>query len=664
MSIGKKLTEGFAVIFIIVLIMVGILFWSLNRSDWQNTRTRLSMSQVTALHKLNRLLNGELKKVSNIILLGAEEEPGDIEAYRLRSLEAFEGVEMSFNEYFVFATEEEKDEVAREEVALSVIMASHLKISEEIDAVLNLQRVGRHSEARARFEDVVIAEFDNKLSPVLDEMIRDEQEEVETIYEQGHELGLFIKRLSWFIVALSMVLVAVVSLIITRAIANPLKQLSASAFEIGRGRLDVRVGIESNDEIGQLAGSFNRMTEDLRKTMVSRDILSMEVEERRRTEEALTESEEMFRSMSAAAFDAVIMIDDKGRIVFWNKAAERIFGYTADEAEGCEMIVLIAPEHLREKHRRAMVEPAFRARGEGPIIGRVREFEAIRKDSTVFPIEISVSTVRLAGSWNAIGMVRDITVRKRKELERQQLELKLMESAKLVSLGELGAGVAHELNSPLAGILSLTELLIRRAGKGPPALEYLEKIKDAVVRSKDIIYDLLVFAKDTGVDTAPVSFNDIIKSVMNLMIAELKLGTLSVTCQLDPALPCVLANKGQMVGVALNLIKNARDAMGSAGEIRISTKVLSVDGRRMGALEVADTGPGIPVEIRDRIYDPFFSTKEKGGGLNIGLGLSICRSIVEAHGGAIEMETAIGHGTLFRVLLPLAPGTAAAGESA
>ena len=397
------------------------------------------------------------------------------------------------------------------------------------------------------------------------------------------------------------------------------------------------------------------MGEDLKGDEHKRDRLATEMAECARAREALTESVETFRSMCDAAFDAVIMIDCKGLIVFWNKAAERIFGYTADEAKGCEMIELIGPGHLREEHRRGMAAPCFRERGEGPIIGHVRELEAVRKDGTVFPMELSVSSVRLAGGWNAIGMVRDITARKREEMERQRLEVKLLESAKMVSLGELGAGVAHELNSPLAGILSLTELLIRRAGEGPPALEYLEKIKDAAVRSKDIIRDLLIFAKDTGRDMAPVSFNDIIKSARSLMVAEFKTGVLSVTCRLDPALPCVLANKGQMVGVALNLIKNARDAVGSKGEIRISTKVLSADGRRMGALEVADTGPGIPEEIRDRIYDPFFSTKEKGGGVNVGLGLSICRSVVEVHGGLIEMETAVGEGTLFRVLLPLAP---------
>ena len=396
------------------------------------------------------------------------------------------------------------------------------------------------------------------------------------------------------------------------------------------------------------------MGKDSKSWKRKRDRLAAEMAECASAKEALRESVEMFRSISASAFDAVIMIDDKGLIVFWNKAAERIFGYTADEAEGREMIELIGPGHLREGHRRGMAAPSFRERGEGAIVGRVRELEAVRKDGTVFPMELSVSSVRLAGGWNAIGMVRDITARKRGEMERQDLELKLMESAKMASLGEFGAGVAHELNSPLAGILSLTELLIRRAGEGPLSLEYLEKIKDAAVRSKDIIHDLLIFAKDTGVDMAPVSFNDIIKSARSLMIAEFKTGVLSVTYRLDPALPCVLANRGQMVVVVLNLIKNARDAVGSKGEIRISTLVVSAGGRRMGALEVADTGPGIPEEIRGRIYDPFFSTKEKGGGLNVGLGLSICRSIVELHGGVIEMETVVGEGTLFRVLLPLA----------
>jgi two-component system sensor kinase FixL len=653
MSIGKKLTRSFALIFMIVLVMAGILFWSLRRSDWQNDGVRLSMSQVVSLHRFDRLLNREMERVSEIVLLGDSEEPGEMEANKLRSLEALTGVERTFDEYLAFASEEE-DEVALEELGLSLIVASYLRVSEEVDAVLKLQRAGRRLEARARFENVVVPELEDSLSPMLDEVIMDEQEEMVGIHAQSRELSRFIRVLSWFIVALSMVLVAVVSLVITRTIANPLKRLNAAAFDIGSGRLYTRVAVDSDDEIGQLAGTFNRMTEDLEKTMVSRDLLAREVAERRRTDRALKDSEEMFRSMSEAAFDAVIMIDDKGMVKFWNRAAERIFGYTAAEIVGSEMIELIAPAHLREEHRRGMAEPAFMERGEGSIIGKVREFEAMRKDSTVFPMELSVSTVRLNGRWNAIGMVRDITARKREEAERRQLELKLMESAKMVSLGELGAGVAHELNSPLAGILSLTELMIRRAPEGPPNIMYLDKIKDAAVRSGDIIRDLLTFAKDAGVDTAPVSFNEIIKSVMSLMVAEVKFGSLAVSYALDPELPQVLANKGQMVGVALNLIKNARDAMSGNGDIRISTRVVSVDGRRMGVLEVADTGPGIPEEIRDRIYDPFFSTKEKGGRLNVGLGLSICRSIVELHGGALEMETAIGEGTLFKVLIPVA----------
>ena len=124
---------------------------------------------------------------------------------------------------------------------------------------------------------------------------------------------------------------------------------------------------------------------DKSKKKAKRERIAAELAECALGKEALGESVEMFRSMATAAFDAVIMIDCKGRIVFWNPAAERIFGYTAAEVEGCEMIELIAPEYLREGHRRGMADPSFTERGEGPIIGRISELEALRKDGTVFP---------------------------------------------------------------------------------------------------------------------------------------------------------------------------------------------------------------------------------------------------------------------------------------
>ena len=147
--------------------------------------------------------------------------------------------------------------------------------------------------------------------------------------------------------------------------------------------------------------------------------------------------------------------------------------------------------------------------------------------------------------------------------------------------------------------------------------------------------------------------NESIRATLTLFISELKTSSIEIHEDFDPDLPKITGNKGQIMEVILNIIKNARDVMRGTGGIFISTRAVAVDGRDFAVAEIRDTGPGIPGEIMDKIFDPFFTTKEKGGGLNIGLGLSISRSIINAHGGGIQVESRPGEGATFRIFLPL-----------
>ncbi len=235
----------------------------------------------------------------------------------------------------------------------------------------------------------------------------------------------------------------------------------------------------------------------------------------------------------------------------------------------------------------------------------------------------------------------------------KESEKNLVQAAKLASLGELGAGIAHELNSPLAGILSITEVLLKRIDRNDPNYFFLEKVKDASLRARNIIVDLLSYSRPTRDRMEPLDLNDVVKSTLSLFISELKTTSIEIHEELAPELPAIEGNKGQLMEVFLNLIKNARDALYGSGSIFIRTGELQRNGREFVFCEVEDTGRGIPDEVKDKIFDPFFTTKEKGGGLNIGLGLCICKSIVDTHGGIIEFETTRGKGTLFRVLLPV-----------
>ncbi|HXI10758.1 MAG TPA: ATP-binding protein, partial [Thermodesulfobacteriota bacterium] len=219
-----------------------------------------------------------------------------------------------------------------------------------------------------------------------------------------------------------------------------------------------------------------------------------------------------------------------------------------------------------------------------------------------------------------------------------------------------GAGIAHELNSPLAGILSLTEVLLGRTGKDDRNYFLLEKIKDAAVRSKYIIIDMMTYARPARGKFEPMWLNESIRATLCLFMSEIKSSSIRIVEKFDPELPKVYGNQGRVMEVILNIIKNARDAIGGSGEIYISTKTATEDGVEFSVAEIRDTGPGIPPGVMDKIFDPFFTTKEKGGGVNIGLGLSLSQSIIKEHGGKIEVENVPGGGASFKVFLPVYKG--------
>ncbi len=236
------------------------------------------------------------------------------------------------------------------------------------------------------------------------------------IDHETEEIFAPIARLKMRIIGASAAIAALAVLIgvlIARSISGSLRRLEEASIEIGRGNLDARIEANSKDEVGMLARTFNRMAEELKKTTVSRDLLAREVEERRRMEEALSESEEKFRTISSAARDAILMMDNDGNVSFWNEAAEEIFGYSKNEAIGRPLHSTIVPERFREAYEKGFA--SFRETGRGPVIGRTVEVEAVRKDGTEFPVELSISAVRFRGKWHAIGILRDITERKRME---------------------------------------------------------------------------------------------------------------------------------------------------------------------------------------------------------------------------------------------------------
>jgi signal transduction histidine kinase len=229
-----------------------------------------------------------------------------------------------------------------------------------------------------------------------------------------------------------------------------------------------------------------------------------------------------------------------------------------------------------------------------------------------------------------------------------QLEEQLQISEKMASIGLLAAGVAHEVNTPLTGISSYTQMLLQQAQADDPSTKVLEKIERQTFRAAKIVNGLLNLARPAQVDSGPCDINVVINDVLSLLEHQFRTGSIQVRKELAASAPIVQGIEHKLQQVFLNLFLNARDAMPKGGWLTIVTR----QDRNGAIVEVGDTGSGIPAEQLSRIYDPFFTTKAIGKGT--GLGLSITYGIVQEHGGSITCDSQIGQGTRFTLHLPLA----------
>ncbi len=462
-------------------------------------------------------------------------------------------------------------------------------------------------------------------------------------------------------------------LTVNKRLLEPLDSLKTGTEALASGDLSHRVVIPSGDELGELGEAFNDMASSLSSATGRLEDLS-----------------EKYSKLVQMAPDAIVLVDLSSRkFVEANPAATVLTGYSRDELLDMRSVEMYPPEKA-EDYSRELKRWVHDGKG------YLHDASLVKKDGFTVPIEIGASVLELGGTKYVQEIWRDLserkgfgetinryveelegTVKKRTaELNRtvidlevaykrlQDSEQKFIQSAKLISLGEMGAGIAHELNSPLAGILSLTEVLLGRTNKDDRNHFLLEKIKDAAVRSKYIIIDMMTYARPARGKFEPIWLNESIRATLCLFISEIKSSSIKVIENFDPNLPKVYGNQGRVMEVILNIIKNARDALGGNGEIHISTRTVSENAEVYSVVEIRDTGPGIPPGIMDKIFDPFFTTKEKGGGVNIGLGLSLSQSIIKEHGGKIEVENVPGGGASFRVFLPVYKGEAVpSGES-
>jgi two-component system NtrC family sensor kinase len=339
--------------------------------------------------------------------------------------------------------------------------------------------------------------------------------------------------------------------------------------------------------------------------------------------------------------NGLLVLDLDDRVIRWNRAMERLYGVPRARAIG---------QPLGSIFERGFVEAFCAARRDNPEgatlyrmpIGSREPDKRLLVNVTTVPLRTHVGPE--VGTSGTVIIVEDISA-------RVQLEEQLQVSDKMASIGVLAAGVAHEVNTPLTGISSFTQMLLEGADPDDPRTRLLEKIERQTFRAAKIVNGLLNLSRQgaqSSGERVPVDVNAVVNDVLALLEHQLELGRIKVRRDLTSAPPVVVGTEHKLQQVFLNLFLNARDAMPKGGWLSVSTRVES----DKAIIEVSDTGLGIPAEHLSRIYDPFFTTKSLGHGT--GLGLSITYGIIREHDGTIAVESSVGQGTRFTLSMPLA----------
>ncbi|MBC7951029.1 MAG: PAS domain S-box protein [Rhodospirillaceae bacterium] len=386
---------------------------------------------------------------------------------------------------------------------------------------------------------------------------------------------------------------------------------------------------------------------------------------------ALRESEEQFRRVAESATDAMVSSDEQGAVVFWNRAAEKIFQYSPEEAMGQPVTELVVPPQYREGHTRELFLNDIE---EGRRFGKVTSTIAMRKDGSLFPAELTLSTWTFRGQIYFTAIIRDISERKAAEREQALLKERFFQSQKMEAIGTLASGAAHEFNNILNGLLANAEKAASELPTESPAMATLYEVMDAGWRAAEIVRQLLVFSeRQADCDTllSPVAaLQQLLPRIESSLPEQLRLETNIQPCDQQLAI-----EHDQFCHLVWNLCMNAVKAMlPDPGTLTITMSTQTDAGSTdptpadeeettvrlaLGHLDpgphlrlaVSDSGRGMDGETLARAFDPFFTTSEVGGGS--GLGLPVALGIIQSHSGGIVVSTRKGAGTTFEVFLPL-----------
>ncbi len=344
------------------------------------------------------------------------------------------------------------------------------------------------------------------------------------------------------------------------------------------------------------------------------------------------------------ALDGIIVIDETGAILSFNRAASELFGYSADEVIG-HNVGMLMPDAYRAEHDGYLRN--YLRTGEAKIIGIGRQVEGQRKDGSIFPMELGVAEVKPDGSRIFVGFIHDLSERRRFDARMQELH-----ADRLDIVEHMAVGLAHELKQPLAAISAYHNIARRilqdQDLSKEKIKEALDKATEQVFRVSAIVDNLRQFLARGVTDKTPQNLNDVVRTACEFTDAIAKEAGVVTDIHLEAKDDQVVINRVQIQQVVVNLKRNAIEAMQACERraLTISTRLVKED---MIRVDVADTGPGLPEAVKSKLFEPFITTKPHG----LGVGLSISRSIIEAHHGKIWADENPGGGTVFSFVLPV-----------
>lgn len=481
----------------------------------------------------------------------------------------------------------------------------------------NANRLRAEQENAHLISDSLISKVNTMIAMTNKRLI----ERTEDALREVHRTRIFLIML----VATGPLLIAVLALTVIRGVTGPINVLLDATRKLKTGNLEYRIeGLR--DEFGELAIGFNAMASSLKEQV-----------------KKIEESEKRYRLLFESAGDAIFILDAEGgapgKIIAANQAAVAMHGYSLEELLTLKIGDLDTPDAADKVMDR--IQRIF----SGEWIKT--EINHVKKDGTVFPVEISAGLLELGDHKYILALDRDIT-------DRKQMEQALQRAEQIKCAGELATGLAHEIKNPLAGIKVSIEVLSHSMEKNLPEedRDILVKVIDEIKRIELLIKGLLNFARPPQPQFVSTDVNSVLDAVADLVLqnqSRIREASRSIAMvkDFDGRLPKITADPMQLRQVFMNLLMNAVDAMQDGGALGLKTRFDAAN--RSVRVEISDSGRGIDAAVMAKIFQPFFTTKSKG----TGLGLAISKRLIEDHGGRIGIERNAGGGATFTISLPV-----------